>query len=187
MTNRSRDVRPRARGFGLGGWIALLLATGCSRAVDVAGLTADRPEAREFLLAHNRARAGIETSPHAPLPPLVWSTALARDAARAAARCALEHSRTDHGENLAAAAPALSPSEAVSIWLEERQDWDAATKRCRADRTCAHYTQLVWRETREVGCASRPCEGGGLGIPGPWMVTVCQYAPSGNRQGASPY
>lgn len=187
MTIRSRDLRPRARAFGLAGAMALLLATGCSHAVDLVALTADRPEAREFLEAHNRVRAGLSTSLHAPLPPLVWSMALAKAAARAAARCSLEHSRTDHGENLAAAAPTLSPTEAVSIWLRERADWDAATKRCRADRICGHYTQLVWRETREVGCAIRSCEGGGLGIPGPFTVTVCQYAPSGNLRGAAPY
>lgn len=161
----------------------MLLATGCRSAGVV--LTADHPEARAFLAAHNEVRAG--TSSRAPLPPLVWSNALARDAARVAARCKLDHSRTENGENLAAAAPALSPTQAVALWEKEEADWDAAKNRCRSGRACGHYTQLVWRSTREVGCASQRCEGGDLGALGSWVVAVCQYAPGGNLRGAAPY
>ncbi|MEO7138026.1 MAG: CAP domain-containing protein [Gemmatimonadales bacterium] len=46
---------------------------------------------------------------------------------------------------------------------------------------CGHYTQLVWRATREVGCALNSC-------PGPAFPNsiVCNYGPGGNS-GGPPY
>ena len=42
-----------------------------------------------------------------------------------------------------------------------------------------HYTQLVWRDTREVGCAVARGTG--------YDVLVCRYWPAGNWMGESPY
>lgn len=41
-----------------------------------------------------------------------------------------------------------------------------------------HFTQVVWKDTREVGCATVKCAAGTvLGLPS--MYTVCNYAPAG--------
>ena len=40
-----------------------------------------------------------------------------------------------------------------------------------------HFTQMVWKSTRKVGCASVPCNGR-HGTPGNYLV--CEYSPAGN-------
>ena len=39
----------------------------------------------------------------------------------------------------------------------ERQWFNGATMRCARDRTCLNYTQLVWANSRRVGCATKRC------------------------------
>jgi hypothetical protein len=45
--------------------------------------------------------------------------------------------------------------------------------------TTGHFTQLVWKSTRQVGCSRHECDGDVKG----WLL-VCEYAPSGNVIGA---
>jgi hypothetical protein len=40
---------------------------------------------------------------------------------------------------------------------------------------CAHYTQMIWPTTTDIGCGY--AEGGGYG----WLV--CRYSPGGNKDG----
>jgi hypothetical protein len=47
---------------------------------------------------------------------------------------------------------------------------------------CGHYTQLVWANTRRIGCARHNCSG--LTFP---SSIVCDYGPGGNFGGQSPY
>lgn len=47
---------------------------------------------------------------------------------------------------------------------------------------CGHYTQLVWANTRFVGCARWHCSG--LRYP---SSIVCDYGPGGNINGQRPY
>lgn len=42
--------------------------------------------------------------------------------------------------------------------------------------TAGHFTQVVWKDTKEVGCATRQC--GGIGT-----YVVCEYNTPGNFQG----
>lgn len=48
-----------------------------------------------------------------------------------------------------------------------------------------HYSQIVWRSTASVGCATQYCpqglSGAGAGVP-PYF-TVCDYYPAGNFVG----
>ena len=48
-----------------------------------------------------------------------------------------------------------------------------------------HFTQMVWKGTKEVGCATNTCSFlAGLSDPNiPYVFTVCNYAPPGNYQG----
>lgn len=141
------------------------------------------PEALAFVEAHNRARASAEPS----LPALRWSAELAAHAAGLAARCEFEHSAGPFGENIAARTSAVPAAATVASWMEESADWNHAANRCAPGRVCTHYTQVVWRESRELGCASRRCEQGSPFGRGAWHLTVCNYAPAGNRSGERPY
>lgn len=46
---------------------------------------------------------------------------------------------------------------------------------------CGHYTQMIWRATREIGCAVAKRKD----IPG--YIALCRYSPSGNTIGEKPY
>lgn len=152
---------------------------------------------------HQRARAQLAVSPS--LPPLSWSPQLAKSArewaAHLAQRCqGLEHpKRARYGQNLAARAsigegPRFSPAEVVGGWVAEGRCWtpgkvgvsDRCDPACVAELNssgCGHYTQLMWRATRELGCAYATCRREGF-LDEYW---VCNYSPPGNVRGRTPY
>ena len=142
--------------------------------------------------AHNRVRARVG------VPPLTWNPALAEVAQRWANACVdrqpprgmIDHSTGDSpafagplGENLhATTGPAVDPAGAIEGWAAEVKDYDYASDTCRRGAMCGHYTQVVWRTTREVGCAVSTC-------PRLKYRTslVCNYFPAGNWEGQRPY
>ncbi|KAJ7946839.1 Pathogenesis-related protein 1 [Quillaja saponaria] len=131
-----------------------------------------------YLAVHNEARAMVGVG------PLRWNGKLAAHAQRYANKrikdCALIHSGGIYGENLAEG-PILSGAEAVRFWVTEKSDYDFVSNRCVSGGTdCLHYTQIVWRKTIFVGCASVQCENGS-------RFVICNYAPRGNIMGRRPY
>jgi pathogenesis-related protein 1 len=134
---------------------------------------------REMLTAHNRARARMG------VPPLNWSPKLA-DVAQEWADYLLASGRFTHrpksgyGENLfAIQGGRAKSSEVVADWAAEARDYDAARNTCRARAMCGHYTQVVWRNTRQVGCGVAQRRGR--------QVWVCNYDPPGNWVGERPF
>ena len=132
---------------------------------------------QELLLAHNQVRARVG------VPPLAWSAELASYAQEWAERL-IERREFGHrpvtplGENLFAISGGVSsPRKVVGVWAAEGKDYNYRTNRCRG--VCGHYTQIVWRETRQVGCGV--ARGGGR------EVWVCNYDPPGNWDGRRPY
>ena len=139
------------------------------------------PTITERLLeTHNRERSAMH------VPPLVWSDQLAveastwaRDLAR---RGAFEHSMhtSGAGENLwMGTAGAYAPEEMIGSFIEEKADFHAG-RFPQVSRTgnwvdIGHYSQLIWRDTREVGCALATGHGND--------VLVCRYWPAGNVMG----
>lgn len=141
---------------------------------------------------HNRVRARVG------VPPLTWNPALADVAQRWANACVdrepprgmIDHSTGESpafpgplGENLhATTGPTVDPAGAVEGWAAEVKDYDYASDTCRRGAMCGHYTQVVWRTTREVGCAVSTC-------PRLRYRTslVCNYFPAGNWEGQRPY
>ena len=101
--------------------------------------------------AHNAERARVGTK------ALTWSdqlAAVAQDWANGLmANGQFVHSRNpNYGENLyeITGAPAM-PATVVNAWAGEVKDYNYPTNSCRG--VCGHYTQVVWSDTKEVGCA----------------------------------
>lgn len=134
--------------------------------------------------AHNkyRKKTGV--------PNLVWSPEIAAYAQKWAEylkannRCKMKHrshagkKEKPYGENLAwAGGKELGADEVVEMWYEEIKDYNYANNSCRA--VCGHYTQVVWKTSRKVGCGMTRC--------GNEEVWVCNYDPPGNWVGQKPY
>lgn len=134
---------------------------------------------QQMLNAHNswRSRTGV--------PPLTWSPQLATYAQQWATKLAQENrfehrKNSPYGENLAwAGGQQLSPERVVNMWGEEVKDYNYASNSCKPGKMCGHYTQVVWRNTKQVGCGM--ARGNGK------EVWVCNYNPPGNYIGQKPY
>jgi pathogenesis-related protein 1 len=155
--------------------------------------------------AHNAARQSLELDP--PLPDLTWSEELADFAQEWAdtlvntENCGTIFHRTQnmYGENIAfkGSAPLrveYAPEEAVESWFSEIDCWEYGTIRgtescepqCIGDLNstgCGHFTQIAWRNSREVGCGYATCQDGRFTNE----VWVCNYDPPGNYIGQTPY
>lgn len=155
----------------------LLLGTGLATGGLVL-VTGDQPSlAREMVAAHNRVRRDVG------VPPLEWSQPLAERAqdwaARLLGRGQLVHRPgSKFGENLFAitGAPA-TPAQVVGAWADEFRAYDYSTNQCRG--VCGHYTQVVWKDSKKVGCGVARGRGR--------EVWVCNYDPPGNWAGQRPY
>ncbi len=133
----------------------------------------------QMLAAHNQWRQQVG------VPPLTWSPELAAYAQAWANRLLRENqfehrSDSPYGENLAwSSGQQLSPANVVEMWGREQQDYDYASNQCRPGQVCGHYTQVVWRDTQQVGC--------GVARGDNREVWVCNYDPPGNYVGRKPY
>ena len=133
--------------------------------------------AKDLLAAHNRYRANIGT------PPLVWSDKLASRAQQWATtlieREMYEPRRYGQfGENLFEISGGYAtPTSVVAAWMSEKANYNHQTNSCTA--RCGHYTQVVWRSTKLVGC--------GAARNAKREVWVCDYDPPGNIVGEKPY
>ena len=156
--------------------------------------------------AHNAVRAAVQTD--IPLEPLVWSETIAAFAQEwadtLALTCTLAHrSQSElravgYGENAAMFSSSWGSStaqRAVDGWASEEQCWtygqfmrpdqcDTACYIALSSDGCGHYTQIVWRDTREVGCGVSTCTSG-MGLE--TDLWICNYSPAGNYVGRNPY
>jgi hypothetical protein len=140
------------------------------------------PHERDWLGAHNTARDEVG------LAPMVWSDQLARDAeawARHLARNNLyDHAspqqRKGQGENLWRGPKGQWTAwETVGFFIEEKRHFRPGhfpdVSRTGRWSDVAHYTQIIWPQTREVGCAVAHTHHD--------EVLVCRYWPAGNVWG----
>lgn len=128
--------------------------------------------------AHNSARAQLGIS------PISWSSNLEASANVIAEQlssrgCGLVHSGTlGVGENLYMYGGDLfggQMSDGVAAWNAEGYSG--------ASNDFNHYTQVIWRDTEQVGCARSSSSSYGSEC----SVTVCHYHPPGNVISQSPY
>jgi len=192
----NRPLTLARRSFLAGNAATLALMDGCSTPPRAA---APPPQqVQEILATHNRYRAEVGT------PALQWSNSLAAGAQQWADYLALtgqfhhSDSRRRHGtpgvgENLlrvlrAALAPGsglavYTVTQLVDIWGDEKRyfvggifpnvsstgNWEDV----------AHYTQIVWKNTTQVGC--------GVATGNDDIILVGRYSPPGNVDGKSVY
>ncbi|XP_071742139.1 pathogenesis-related protein PR-1-like [Rutidosis leptorrhynchoides] len=134
----------------------------------------------QFLTTQNKARAALH------MRPLVWDAGLAKYADMYARQrrqdCLLKHSNGPFGENIFwASGDGWTPAEAAVAWVAEKRWYNYRSNSCGGGRECGHYTQVVWKNTKRIGCARVTCFGG----RGVFMT--CNYFPPGNYIGERPY
>lgn len=141
---------------------------------------------QRILVAHNGERLELG------LQPLNWNDALARSAQQWADHLAAtgrfehapENRDTPQGENLWEGTKGyFAPEAMVDAWVREKRFFrpgvfpnNSTTGRV---EDVGHYTQLVWRATREVGCAQASSVRED--------ILVCRYAEAGNYIGDRPF
>jgi len=175
--------------------IALIVACGGQEQTDgqasdgTVTNSSDALFASEFVAEHNRVRASVTAPPNyvgtwAPLPFVVWSSTVAASAQawanhlRDVNNCTLaQDTSTSYGENLAYGSVGFGPKQTVALWEQEEADYAYSPS---YSPVAGHYTQLIWRESTQIGCATAVCSTG-------WKVMVCRYSPAGNVIGAQPY
>ncbi|KAF4981473.1 hypothetical protein FZEAL_2716 [Fusarium zealandicum] len=86
--------------------------------------------------------------------------------------CEFEHSGGPYGENLAIGY--LNVTSSVEAWGDERDKYDFDD--AEFDEETGHFTQMVWKDTTDVGCGKKLCGEKG------WYL-VCEYWPRGNVEG----
>ncbi|XP_059177220.1 uncharacterized protein LOC131956687 [Physella acuta] len=75
--------------------------------------------------------------------------------------------------------PALDAAAAVKTWVDEKKFSNPPSWTCMRDK-CGHYTQVIWRGTKYLGCAISSC-------PGKHSTMIaCEYYPPGNYIGKAP-
>jgi uncharacterized protein YkwD len=132
---------------------------------------------RDMLAVHNEVRARVG------VPLLTWSDRLAarsQDWADTllARQQFIHRPNSTYGENLFEITGAsASPSQVVDAWAAESRNYNYASNRCSG--VCGHYTQIVWGDTKAMGCAVARGKGR--------EVWVCNYDPPGNWAGRRPY
>ncbi|MFA7687421.1 MAG: CAP domain-containing protein [Moheibacter sp.] len=139
-------------------------------------------QVEQVLEIHNQARSevGVEA--------LQWSDELAAYAQEwadslAGSGCQMNHrTDSDKGENLywTSRVSETTPTDAVHGWYSEKQGFN--NEEINADNIYAigHYTQMVWKDTREVGMGMAVCKNGGA-------IVVANYDPPGNYLGEKAY
>jgi uncharacterized protein YkwD len=174
-------------------WSFRLVSNNITRTVGLALLMAATPALpqdylsplepeRVWLAAHNIAREEVG------LAPLQWNQSLARDAEdwanTLAERRVFQHApydvRKGQGENLwQGTRDRYSPWQMISAFVAEKRDFRPGTfpnvSYTGRWSDVGHYTQIIWPETQEVGCATARNRSD--------EVLVCRYWPAGNVMG----
>mmetsp|Transcript_2494 Transcript_2494/g.7505 ORF Transcript_2494/g.7505 Transcript_2494/m.7505 type:complete len:164 (-) Transcript_2494:635-1126(-) len=148
--------------------ICVLAAIACAEA----GIPNGRVQ-REIVARHNKMRARYGA------PKLTWSGTIAKTAYSFTQRCSFGHDTGTllalrYGENLTAGTRNWATS--INLWLNEAPLYNF--KNPGFSPSTGHFTQVVWKGTKKVGCAMSWCNNSPI-----WS---CRYSPPGNYGGQFP-
>ncbi len=136
--------------------------------------------AEEFLNAHNSYRSQVG------VPPLTWSDTLAIQAQEWANHLSsnrlFQHSGVSgQGENIwKGTSGHYSFMQMIQSFGNEKKFYNRDVINQSNYKTFGHYTQMVWKDTTQVGCAVVDGGDGNARL-------VCRYSPSGNVIGQTAY
>ncbi|MGF2410679.1 CAP domain-containing protein [Ferruginibacter sp.] len=148
-----------------------------------------KPKDAQLILAHHnsiRNDKGVND--------LTWSTSLAAYAQKWANylaqqnNCSIKHREhsgqngMDYGENIfwGSSATDYPPVEASYSWYAEKQFYKYRKINAANWFKTGHYTQMMWKDTREMGVGVAVCPNGAV-------IVVANYYPAGNVIGKFPY
>jgi hypothetical protein len=162
---------------------------------------ASRRELKDrFLHVHNDIRKRYN------VPPLTWDENIARYAQKWAQylkdnnQCQIMHRShagmtegKKYGENLGfnwtsmslpADKFAQSPEYIVKGFAKECANYNYQKNSCASGKVCGHFTQVVWKNSKRLGCGMVTCGGPKKGRSELW---VCNYDPPGNYISQKPF
>jgi pathogenesis-related protein 1 len=149
------------------------------------GSKATQAAAQEALDHHNKVRKDVGS------PPLEWSTELAKYAQAWSDElvrkgCKMEH-RPDsgpwagnYGENIFWGSGGYTLLSASENWYDEIKDYKHGPISDANWPIAGHYTQMVWKNTTQVGLGISTCPSGAV-------LIVANYDPAGNYWGQKAY
>ncbi|MCI0524003.1 MAG: CAP domain-containing protein [Acidobacteria bacterium] len=141
-------------------------------------------EVQNLMTLHTNIRAEVKAG------PLTWSKEIAAYAQKwadhlGATKCDLAHRPSSgewkqmYGENLfVGSAKFFTVADAVKLWENEKKNYKGQAISS-GSANSGHYTQVVWKKTKQVGCGKAVCKDN--------LIVVCNYDPSGNVAGQLPY
>ena len=166
----------------------LFCCTAFSQITDNTGSKISREQATQILQHHNKVRQEVGSE------ALVWSNQLATYAQNWADylannnNCTMKH-RTNagegnkpYGENIfwGSSSSYYKPIDASLAWYSEKKFYKYQKLNNNNWYKTGHYTQMIWKNTREVGVGVAVCPNGGL-------IVVANYYPVGNVITEYPY
>jgi uncharacterized protein YkwD len=144
------------------------------------------------VLHHNLHRSNHSS------PNITWDLDLADSAKSIAKTCVFAHNLTadggNYGQNIAAGIPDTNISYVISdlfynseapafagLYGEAQPSYDNFG-------AWGHFSQIVWKSTTKVGCATYSCPGGlaNVGADVPKYFTVCNYKTPGKLSAKEP-
>jgi Cysteine-rich secretory protein family len=155
--------------------------------------------ANKILKLHNSERAAVNVA------PLTWNENLAAGAQTWATHLATTGQfihdpvnavpKGPHGENIAGFFSDVSePNGGQSKWADEKSSYDGGPcgdppvyRPSSCGKASGHYTQMVWQNTKAIGCGTAPPNGQPAPGGHAFSILVCRYDPPGNYAGQMPY
>lgn len=153
-----------------------------SPTISFTGSNLTSSQAAESLAFHNQVRQEVGVS------PLIWSSELSAYAQEwadylASKGCDLVHHRpkkknsVQYGENIYMGYGKVNTAlDASKSWYSEIDEY----KKTGYSYKTGHYTQMVWRNTTQIGIGVARCPNGAY-------IVVANYNPPGNYVGEKPY
>ncbi|KAJ6659604.1 hypothetical protein lerEdw1_018573 [Lerista edwardsae] len=137
---------------------------------------------KEIVDAHNEFRRNVEP-PASNMVKMTWNDGIAETAKAWAEKCTGRLSNKDErilngvpcGEVMSKSTYALSWKEMIAMWYSKKSNFQYGIGAVDPRKDTTVYTQLIWYNTHEVGCAVAYCPDKEYSFE-----YVCRYCPAGN-------